>query len=84
VLVSDIGLRDVDGYELIARIRRLPPGEGGRVPAVAVTAYVGEEHERRALAAGFQVHVAKPVGADELVTLVRRLATEGHAAPSPR
>jgi CheY-like chemotaxis protein len=75
VLVSDIGLQGTDGYELIARIRSLPAAQGGSVPAVALTAYAGKEHERRALAAGFQMHVSKPVAAGELVALVRELAS---------
>jgi hypothetical protein len=64
----------MDGYELIERIRELPGARGGRVPAIALTAYAGAEHERRALEAGYQVHVAKPVEAEDLVAVVRRLA----------
>lgn len=74
VLVSDIGLPGTDGYELMRRIRSLPSPGGGTVPALALTAYAGAEHERRALAAGFQLHAAKPVSSGELVALVRRLA----------
>ena len=74
VLVSDIGLPGMDGYELIERIRQLPGARGGRVPAIALTAYAGAEHERRALEAGYQVHVAKPVEAEHLVAVVRGLA----------
>ena len=74
VLVSDVGLEGMDGYELMTRIRRLPAARGGSVPAVALTAYAGKEHERRAFAAGFQMHVSKPVAAGELVALVRELA----------
>ncbi|HSL81895.1 MAG TPA: ATP-binding protein [Thermoanaerobaculia bacterium] len=74
VLVSDVGLEGMDGYELITRIRRLPAARGGSVPAVALTAYAGKEHARRAFASGFQMHVSKPVAAGELVALVRELA----------
>jgi signal transduction histidine kinase len=74
VLVSDIGLPVRDGYALIRRVRKLAPAAGGKVPAVALTAYADPAHHRRALAAGFQVHAAKPVAADELAALVRRLA----------
>ena len=72
VLVSDIGMPDHDGYELIARVRELP---GGRtVPAIALTALARGEDRTRALRAGFQLHVAKPVDFAELVAVVRNLA----------
>jgi PAS domain S-box-containing protein len=74
VLVSDIGMPGEDGYELIRRVRALDPSRGGRVPAAAVSAYVGEDDRRRALDAGFQLHVAKPVDPEELVSVVQRLA----------
>jgi PAS domain S-box-containing protein len=73
VLVSDIAMAVEDGYELIRRIRRRPPERGGAVPAVAVTAYAMEEDVRRALAAGFQLHVAKPVDPRGLAGAVSRL-----------
>jgi CheY-like chemotaxis protein len=82
VLVSDIGLPGSDGYALIRRIREMPAGNGGEVPAVALTAYAGADHRARALDAGFQVHAAKPVEADELASLVRRLADPGAARPA--
>jgi CheY-like chemotaxis protein len=71
VLISDIGLPGEDGYELMGKIRALPPAEGGMVPALALTAYSGEEDRRKALAAGFQVHVPKPA---EPATLVAKVA----------
>jgi CheY-like chemotaxis protein len=61
VLVSDIGLPGDDGYVLMRKIRALEDKHGGRVPAVAVTAYARVEDGARALAAGFQVHLAKPI-----------------------
>jgi PAS domain S-box-containing protein len=61
VVVSDIGMADQDGYDLVRAIRRLPPEEGGSVPAIAVTAFAGREDRQAALLAGFQEHVAKPV-----------------------
>jgi PAS domain S-box-containing protein len=75
VLVCDIGMPDVDGYELLQRVRSLP-GEGGgrRLPAVALTAMARSEDRRRALLAGFQLHVAKPVEPVELVVAVANLA----------
>ncbi len=64
VLISDIGMPDEDGYELIRRVRLL--GERGRIPAVALTAYSRLEDRTRALMAGYQAHLAKPVDIDEL------------------
>jgi len=84
VLVSDVGLEGMDGYELITRIRRLPAARGGSVPAVALTAYAGKEHERRAFAAGFQMHVTKPVAAGELIALVRELAASAGGREAQR
>jgi CheY-like chemotaxis protein len=73
VLVSDIGMPEQDGYELIREVR-----SRGRtaqdVPAVALTAFARSEDRRRALMAGFQIHVAKPVDANELTAVVASLA----------
>ncbi len=79
VLVSDIGLPGEDGYALIRRVRALGADAGGNVPAVALTAYASVEDHRRALAAGFQVHITKPVEPADLVLLVASLA--GRCAP---
>jgi len=78
VLVSDIGMPERDGYDLIRDIRGLgrSPDE---LPAVAVTAFTSPEDRRRALAAGFQVHLAKPVDPGELTAVVARL---GRKLPS--
>jgi PAS domain S-box-containing protein len=73
VLLSDIGMPDHDGYELISRIRALPAGRS--LPAVALTALARSADRTRALRAGFQMHVAKPVDASELVAVVRNLAS---------
>jgi PAS domain S-box-containing protein len=73
VLISDIGMPGADGYELIKKIRDLPPDEGGRIPAVALTAYARFEDRMRALGAGFQMHVAKPVEPAELVMVIHSL-----------
>ena len=70
LLVSDIGMPAGDGYELLARIRTLPPERGGRVPALALTAYAQPEDRRRILAAGFAAHVAKPVDPSALANAV--------------
>ncbi|HEX8144900.1 MAG TPA: ATP-binding protein [Pyrinomonadaceae bacterium] len=74
VLVCDIGMPGEDGYALISRVRALAEGHGGSTPAVALTAYAREEDRRRALDAGFQVHVAKPIKPSELVAVVAGLA----------
>jgi PAS domain S-box-containing protein len=74
VLISDIGLPDEDGYSLIERIRHLDRTAGGRVPAIALTAFARSEDRTRALRAGFQAHVAKPVEPAELLAIVASLA----------
>lgn len=71
-LVSDIGMPDVDGYSLIRLVRGLP-GEVGRIPAIALTAYARPEDRERAIEAGYQVHLAKPVNLDVLVDALDRL-----------
>lgn len=73
VLVSDIGMPGGDGYTLIRKVRKLEPDIGGRIPAVALTAYASVEDYKEALDAGFQLHVAKPVRAAELVAVVASL-----------
>ncbi len=74
ILISDIGLPDLDGYELIRRVRRLDPREGRRIPAIALTAHASPEDRTAALRAGFQAHVAKPVDSRELVATIASLA----------
>src|SRR5687768_1054803 len=73
-MVSDIGMPDMDGYSLIQKIRGLPPERGGNVPAVALTAYAGNQDRIRALTSGYQTHISKPVEPAELVTVVASLA----------
>lgn len=80
VLVSDIGMPDADGFELIRRVRALGPQRGGRVPAIALTAFARSEDRTHALRAGFLVHVSKPVDPSELVATVASVAGRG-AAP---
>ena len=75
VLLCDIAMPDEDGFSLIRRIRALPPEEGGRVPAVAITALATRDDRKRALAAGFQLHVAKPAPIATLCDAVRRVRT---------
>ena len=77
LLVSDIGMPGEDGYALIARVRALPAERGGRVPAVAVTAFTRKEDRTRALRAGYTAHVGKPINPSELVTLATNVTTHG-------
>jgi CheY-like chemotaxis protein len=74
VLISDIGMAGENGYELIKKIRSLDPERGGRVPAVALTAYAAAADRRQALLAGFQTHLAKPVEPDELLAVIASLS----------
>jgi PAS domain S-box-containing protein len=78
VLISDIGMPEMDGYMLLRKVRHLPPEQGGHIPAIALTAYAGEYDQQQTLAAGFQKHVAKPVEpnqlAEAIVTLVSQSA----------
>jgi signal transduction histidine kinase len=74
VMVSDIGMAAEDGYTLMRRIRSRPAGAGGRVPAVALTAYASPADRDAALAAGYDAHVAKPFEPFEIAVLVHKLA----------
>jgi CheY-like chemotaxis protein len=74
MIVSDIGMPDEDGYDLIRKVRALPADQGGRTPAAALTAFARAEDRTRALRAGYQTHVAKPVEATELTAVVASLA----------
>jgi signal transduction histidine kinase len=73
VIVSDIGMPDVDGYSLIRRVRGLPAERGGGTPAIAVTAYARAEEEGRAVATGFQAYMSKPIDPTRLVLLAASL-----------
>jgi PAS domain S-box-containing protein len=70
ILISDIGMPDEDGYGLIQKVRALDPNRGGMIPAVALTANARAEDCSRALAAGFQMHMAKPVDPGELTRTI--------------
>jgi signal transduction histidine kinase len=74
VVLADIGMPDMDGYALIEQVRALDPHLGGRVPAVAVTAHASAQDRLRALHAGFQNHVAKPVEPEELAAVIKSVA----------
>jgi signal transduction histidine kinase/CheY-like chemotaxis protein len=82
VLISDIGMPDVDGYDLIQQVRRLAPDDGGRTPAIAVTAYARGQDRARAFLAGFDVYLAKPIDPAELTALLVNLV--GRTGPVPR
>jgi PAS domain S-box-containing protein len=72
-VVSDLAMPEQNGYELIEHIRRRSPEQGGKIPAVALTAFARGEDRLRALTAGFQVYVPKPVDPNELVAVVANL-----------
>jgi signal transduction histidine kinase/ActR/RegA family two-component response regulator len=79
IIVSDIGMPEQDGYDLIKQMRALP-GDAGRVPAVALTALARTEDRKRALSAGYQKHVSKPVDPAELVAVIASLV--GRTVPA--
>jgi PAS domain S-box-containing protein len=83
VMVCDIGMPGEDGYALLSRVRALAAEDGGLVPAVALTAYARSDDRRRALAAGYQVHLSKPVDPDELISAVARMAGRPRPAGRP-
>ena len=77
VLVSDIGMPEENGYDFIKRVRALDPNQGGRIPAVSVTAYTTPKEVDRAFAAGYQLHVPKPMDPSALVKAVAKLVRRG-------
>jgi CheY-like chemotaxis protein len=76
VLVSDIGMPEMDGYMLLRQVRMRSPEQGGQTPAIALTAYAGEINQQQAIAAGFQRHLAKPVEPEALVKVIAELAQQ--------
>jgi PAS domain S-box-containing protein len=79
LLISDLGMPEVDGFELLDRVRQLPRDAGGLVPAIALTAFARSEDRLRALEAGFSAHISKPVEPSELIATVA--AVIGPSAP---
>jgi CheY-like chemotaxis protein len=73
VLISDIGMPDVDGYQLVRAVRALGPHQGGTTPAVALTAFARPDDRLRALEAGYQAHVTKPVDCIALFVAIARV-----------
>jgi CheY-like chemotaxis protein len=83
LMLCDIGMPGEDGYELLRRLRVLDPSQGGDTPAVALTALARPEDRRRALLAGFHMHLAKPLESAELIAVVASLSrTVRRAAPA--
>ena len=74
VILSDIAMPDEDGYSFIGKVRSLPRDKGGETPAAALTAYARDVDRRQALDAGYQMHIAKPIAAGQLVMMIARLA----------
>ncbi len=75
LLISDIGMPDMDGYTLIRQIRNQSPEQGGEIPAIALTAYAGEIDRQQALAAGFQHHISKPIELEVLIQAILTIVT---------
>jgi CheY-like chemotaxis protein len=75
VLLADIGMAGEDGYSLIREVRRRDTREGTHLPAAAITAYAGAQFRERALAAGFDCHVAKPIVPGDVIRVVVELMT---------
>jgi CheY-like chemotaxis protein len=73
ILLSDLGMPSMDGYELIKQVRDLPTSDGWQVPAIALSAYAREVDQQRSLASGFQQHIAKPLELDDLVQSILTL-----------
>ncbi|GJD16044.1 hypothetical protein RIVM261_010000 [Rivularia sp. IAM M-261] len=75
ILVSDIGMPLMDGYELLRQVRKWAPENGGLIPAIALTAFAGEYDRQKVLDAGFNLHIAKPVEPDALADAIAKLVT---------
>jgi CheY-like chemotaxis protein len=73
VLISDIGMPDEDGYELIRKLRALPVEKGGKVPAIALTGYATRKDRERALNSGYHQHMAKPIEQADMITAIAAL-----------
>lgn len=73
LLISDIGMPEIDGYMLMQQIRQRSPERGGMVPAIALTAYAGEYDQQKAIRSGFQKHISKPVEPEALISAIADL-----------
>ena len=83
VLISDLGMPDIDGYDLIRQIRSLSPENGGQTPAIALTGFVGPDEMKRVHSAGFNQHLSKPVEYEKLVNAINNIRNHfrDHARP---
>ncbi|MEP0919788.1 PAS domain S-box protein, partial [Leptolyngbya sp. DQ-M1] len=81
VLLSDIGMPDMDGYMLMQQVRALPPEQGGQVQAIALTAYAGDFNQQQALQAGFQQHLSKPIEPGRLIQVISHLTNSAERSP---
>jgi CheY-like chemotaxis protein len=73
LLLSDIGMPDMSGFDLIRRVRHLDRSRAGPLPAIALTAYARTEDRQRSLLAGFHMHLSKPIEARELIASIAGL-----------
>jgi CheY-like chemotaxis protein len=78
LMVSDIGMPGIDGYQLIEQVRVLDTRRSGPLPAIAVTAYARPEDRQRSLLAGYQAHIPKPLEARELIAAIASLLRIAH------
>ena len=72
-MISDIGMPDQDGYELVRKLRAMPAEKGGEVPAIALTGYASRKDRERALKSGYQQHMAKPIEQADLIKSIAAL-----------
>lgn len=77
LLISDIGMPDEDGYDFIRKLRALPPEKGGQIPAIALTGYASRKDRERALAAGYNQHMAKPIEQADMIAALAALIGRG-------
>ncbi|HEY9700235.1 MAG TPA: ATP-binding protein [Trichocoleus sp.] len=82
VILSDIGMPNVDGYSFIQQVRSLKAEQGGTIPAIALTAYAAEFDQKQAFDAGFQMHIAKPMEMDVLMSAIKQLVVRHPVHPS--
>jgi CheY-like chemotaxis protein len=75
ILLADIAMPEMDGYTLLRFLRGMPPEQGGAIPAIALTAYAGEINQQQALAAGFQLHIPKPIDPEVLIEAIAQIVS---------
>ncbi|HEY9662757.1 MAG TPA: ATP-binding protein, partial [Allocoleopsis sp.] len=84
LLISDVGMPNMDGYALVRQMRSHPPDQNGAIPAIALTAYAGEIDRQQALSAGFQQHMTKPIDPELLMQTILALVKDQGKAARPR